>query len=363
MGKREDKQHMDIAQSVLHSLPDDKLIEAKKFLDRLAKYKKLDKLYKTYIVGTEQSLINTGNGKIYSTYNMAGAVTGRLSNSGINVRKGGGKEGKLGVSFHTLSREDEDLDVNIRDCFVAPPGWRFITVDKQAMEVRVLAHVAKEKNLIKAFEEGKDLHTFSAGMTFNKPEADVTKEERQISKAVTFLTVYGGTHFTLAAKQNISEERAEAIIASWMSAFPGVEDYMDEVLSYLTHHKFVKTIFGRRRHLPNIDSPIKGVRKRAFRQGLNFTIQSTASDILLCAIMGLNNRIKVEGLQAKIIATVHDSIELICPDHELDRVIVCIKDELINYHYMKKHFGIYLRVPMAIDIEVGTSFGNGVRVT
>ena len=362
MGKREDKQHMDIAQSVLSSLPDNKLIEAKKFLDRLAKFKKLDKLYKTYIVGTEQSLANTGNGKIYSTYNMAGAVTGRLSNSGINVRKGGGKEGKLGVSFHTLSREDEDLDINIRDCFMAPPGWKFVTVDKQAMEVRVLAHVAKEKNLISAFEQGKDLHTFSAGMTFNKPEADITKEERQIAKAVTFLTVYGGTHFTLAAKQNISEERAEAIIAAWMNAFPGVGDYMDEVRSYLEHHQFVKTIFGRRRHLPNIQSPIKSVRERAFRQGLNFTIQSPASDILLCSIMGLNNRIKREKLQAKIIATVHDSIELVCPEHELDQVIAAIKDELINYHYMRDNFGINLRVPMAIDIEVGTSFGNGVRV-
>lgn len=362
MGKREDKQHLDIAKSVLNNMSDGNLIEAKKFLDNLAEYKKLDKLYKTYIIGTEHALANTGNGKIYSTYNMAGAVTGRLSNSGINVKKGGGKEGKLGVSFHTLPREQEDLSVNIRDFVVAPNGWKFVTVDKKAMEVRVLAHVAKEKNLIHAFESGIDLHTFSAAMTFNKKEEDVTKEERQIAKAVTFLTVYGGTHFTLAAKQNITEERAESIIAAWLEAFPGVSSYMEEVREYLNEHKYVKTMFGRYRNLPNINSPVKSVRGRAFRQGLNFTIQSPASDILLCALMGLSNRLKKEKMQAKIVATVHDSIELICPDEELDQVVAVIKDELTNYHYMREHFGINLTVPMGIDIEVGTSFGNGVAV-
>lgn len=362
MGKREDKENLAVAQSVLSSMTNEKLTEAKRFLDRFSEYKKLNKLYQTYIVGIEQSLANTGSGKIHSTYNLAGAVTGRLSNSGINVRKGGGKEGKLGVSFHTLSRDNEDLAVNIRDCFVAPNGWKFITVDKKAMEVRVLAHVARESNLIQAFENDVDLHTFSAGMTFNKPEDQVTKEERQIAKAVTFLTVYGGTHYTLAAKQNISEARAEAIIDSWMRAFPGVGRYMEEVREYLEEHKYVKTMFGRYRHLPNITSPIKSIRGRAFRQGLNFTIQSPASDILLCALLGLSRRLTREGLRAKIIATVHDSIELICPDEELDAVVAVIKDELINYHYMRETFGINLRVPMGIDIEVGTSFGNGVAV-
>lgn len=362
MGKKEDKEHMKIAESVLSSISDGNLIEAKKFLDRLAEYKKLDKLYKTYIVGTEQALENTGNGKVYSTYNLAGAVTGRLSNSGINVVKGSPKEGKLGVSFHTLPKEKEDLAVNIRDAFVAPKGWKFVTVDKQAMEVRVLAHVANEKNLIQAFASGKDLHTFSAGMTFNKPEDQITKEERQIAKAVTFLTVYGGTHFTLAAKQNISEDRAESIIASWMQAFPGVSGYMDEVQDYLDEHQYVKSIFGRYRHLPNIKSPIKSVRKRAFRQGLNFTIQSPANDILLCALLGLSKRIKKEKMQAKIIGTVHDSIQVVCPPEELDQLVAVIKDEMINYHYMREHFGISLRVPMALDLDVGSSFGNGVRV-
>ena len=292
---------------------------------------------------------------------MAGAVTGRLSNSAINVIKGSPKEGKLGVSFHTLPREKEDLAVNVRDAFCAPPGWKFITVDKKAMEVRVLADVANERNLINAFKSGVDLHTFSAGLTFNKPECDVTKEERQLAKAVTFLTVYGGTHFTLAAKHNIPEEQAEAIIEAWMNAFPGVGAYMNSVQEYLDRHKYVKTLFGRYRHLPNASSPIKAIRKRAFRQGLNFTIQSPASDILLCAIMGLSNRIKSEGMRAKIIATVHDSIELICPDDELEHLVAIIKDELINYNYMQEHFGIRLKVPLDINIEVGTSFGNGVH--
>ena len=368
MRKAEEIENQELAKQALRSLPDEQLRDAKKFLDRFTEYKKLKKLYSVYVEGTKQALENTGNGRIYSTYNLAGAVTGRLSNSGINVTKGGKKEGKLGVSFHTLPREDEDLDVNIRDYAVAPPGWKFVTVDFKAMEVRVLAHVAREQNLIRAFESGEDLHKFSAGLTFGKDPAVVTKEERQIAKAVTFLTVYGGTHYTLAAKHNISEDVAQQVIEAWMDAFPGVGRYMEEVREYLEEHQYVKTMFGRYRHLPNISSPIKNIRQRAFRQGLNFTIQSTASDILLCSLYALNKRFenwyKTYGRIEKpqIVATVHDSIELICKDEDLDLVVKVIKDELLNYPYMRETFGIDLAVPMGIDIEVGTSFGNGVAI-
>lgn len=362
MGSREDKQNLIIAKKVIKTISDEKLDSAKKFLDRFTEYKKLKKLYQVYIEGTKQALANTGNGKIYSTYNMAGAVTGRLSNSGINVQKGRAKEGKLGVSFHTLPREKEDLAVNVRDFVVAPKGWKFVTVDKKAMEVRILAHVSEDEKLIHAFNSGIDLHSYSAGMIFNKEMDEVIKEERQISKAATFLTIFGGTHYTLAAKHGISEDRAKWVIDSWMETYPGVPAYMEKVLEDLKRDKYVKTIFGRYRHLPNIKSPDKAIRKRAFRQGLNFTIQSPASDILLCAILGLSKRIEKEGLRAKIVATVHDSIELICPDEELNATLHCIKDELVNYKYMREHFDIELLVPLGIDIEVGTSFGNGVAV-
>jgi DNA polymerase-1 len=336
-------------------MTDDQVKAAKRFFDRFSEYKKLTKLHSVYIEGARTALSNTGNSRMYVKYNIDGTVTGRISNSGANV--GRKKENKIGVSFHTLPRES--LDVNIRDYVVAPKGHDFITIDMKAMELRVLAHVANEENMIHAFKSGVDLHSYSAGLTFNKDPKDVTKLERQIAKEVSFLTVYGGTAYTLASKRNIPEERAEEIINSWLRAFPGVGRYMNTIDEYINQFAYAKTIFGRYRHLPNVRSPFKNVRREAFRQGLNFTIQSAASDILLCGMLGVIEKLK--GMKAKVVATVHDSIELIAPKNETRKVVDIVKDELENYHYLRENFHINLKVPLGVDVEVGSSFGNGVE--
>ena len=348
-------EEVEIARSVLTHMSDDQLKAAKRFFDRFSEYKKLTKLQSVYIDGTRTALKNTENGRIYSSYHIDGTVTGRISNSGANT--GRKKDDKIGVSFHTLPRES--LDVNIRDYVVDPPGHDFIAIDMKAMELRVLAHVANEENMINAFKSGVDLHSYSAGLTFGKDPSEVTKEERQIAKEVSFLTVYGGTAYTLASKRNIPEDQAEEIINNWMSSFPGVGRYMDTIDDYIKQFRYAKTIFGRYRHLPNITSPFRRVRREAFRQGLNFTIQSAASDILLCGMLGVINKLK--PYKAKVVATVHDSIELISPKEETAEVVKIVSDELINYHYLKENFNIHLKVPLAVDVEVGSSFGNGVE--
>ena len=348
-------EEVNIAKAVLNNMSDDQLKAAKKFFDRFSEYKKLTKLHSVYIEGARTALQNTGNSRMYVKYNIDGTVTGRISNSGANV--GRKKTDKIGVSFHTLPRES--LDVNIRDYVVAPEGHDFITIDMKAMELRVLAHVANEENMIHAFKSGIDLHSYSAGLTFNKDPNEVSKLERQIAKEVSFLTVYGGTAYTLASKRNIPEDRAEEIINSWLSAFPGVGRYMNTIDEYIKQFGYAKTIFGRYRHLPNVRSPFKSVRREAFRQGLNFTIQSAASDILLCGMLGVIEKLK--GMKAKVVATVHDSIELIAPKEETRKVVEIVSDELENYYYLRENFGINLKVPLGVDIEVGSSFGNGVE--
>lgn len=362
MLSREDKEgEILIAKSVLKELEDDRIIEAKRFFDNLFDFKRIGKLYNTYIEGVETSLANTKNGKMYVNYNIAGTVTGRLSNSGGNTKKGGGKETKIGVSFHTLPREQEDF--NIRNYVIAPVGWDFLTVDMKAMELRVLAHVANEREMIGAFNSGIDLHDFTTEMVFKKKKSEVSEKEwklkRQICKEVSFLTVYGGTAYTLANKRNIPVEDAEKIINSWMRTFPGVPRYMELIDGYVKQFKYAKTIFGRYRHLPNIDSPIKSVRREAFRQGLNFTIQSAASDILLCGLIGISDQFKKHKFEGKIAGTVHDSIEIVCPKNETSKIVEVVSEELINYPYLRNNFGINLKVPLEIDVEVGTSFGNG----
>ena len=218
-------EEVNIAKAVLNNMSDDQLKAAKKFFDRFSEYKKLTKLHSVYIEGARTALQNTGNSRMYVKYNIDGTVTGRISNSGANV--GRKKTDKIGVSFHTLPRES--LDVNIRDYVVAPEGHDFITIDMKAMELRVLAHVANEENMIHAFKSGIDLHSYYDGLTFNKDPNEVSKLERQIAKEVSFLTVYGGTAYTLASKRNIPEDRAEEIINSWLSAFPGAGRYMNTI--------------------------------------------------------------------------------------------------------------------------------------
>lgn len=360
--KEDMEMEIEIARSVLSSLPDANIIAAKKFFDNLSRYKKLEKLRGTYIEGVEQSLKNTENGKIYVNYNIDGARTGRLSNSGANFSAGRNKESKLGVSFHTLPRENDDLEVNIRDYVIAPDGWDFLTIDLKACELRVLAHVANEANMIKAFKSGLDFHIYSAALAYNKNPEDVTKDERQSAKEVSFLTVYGGTAFTLASKRNISESKAQKIIDSWLRAYPGVQEYMNDIEKYINKYKCARTIFGRVRHLKNIDSPFKSVRREAYRQGLNFTVQSPSSDILLCCLIGINNKLKSLGLKSKIISTVHDSIEIVSPKHETKNVIQIAYEEFRSLEYLKTHFDIDLRVPLDIDVEKGSSFGNGKKL-
>jgi DNA polymerase-1 len=262
----------------------------------------------------------------------------------------------MGISFHTLPRETK---FNIREYVVAPKGYKFITADMKSMELRVLAHLAKEKNMAKAFNDRIDLHTYSASMTFGKPMAKVTKEERQIAKEVSFLTVYGGTEKTLAMKRGISFKKAKGIIDGWMATFPGVPRYMEHVQDFINRNKYAYTIFGRRRNLPNAASEAKYIRQEAFRQGLNFTVQSSASDTLVCCILGLNEDLKKKKMGAKIIATVHDSIELIAPIGQVDETIALLYHHMTNYPYIKENFKFEYSVPMEIEVMVGDSFGSG----
>ena len=194
-------------------------------------------------------------------------------------------------------------------------------------------------------------------MLFNK--RDITKDERQIAKTVSFLIVYGGGAFNLAETMGIPMARAEGIIDNYRNVYPGIFRYMDHVNRYIKRTGHAYTIFGRRRNLPDVYSKDRTVVNRALRQGLNFTIQSTASDILLCGLLGTNKVFNERSLSAKVVATVHDSIEIVCPKAEASEVAEIVYNELVNNPFMKSNFPIDFAVPFKIDLEVGKSFGEG----
>jgi DNA polymerase-1 len=145
--------------------------------------------------------------------------------------------------------------------------------------------------------------------------------------------------------------------------YPAIFEYMEFVEKFIKTNEYAYTIFGRRRNLPDIGSKDFSVVNRAARQGLNFTIQSTASDILLSGLLGTHRRLKREGVNARPVATVHDSIELICHQDCISECLEIVYDELVNYPFIKENFGIHFDVPLKIDAEVGFSFGDGVEVS
>lgn len=348
-------QHRDegkkISKSVIASKSTEELQDAKKFLKGLLNLRKSEKLTKTYIEGTKNATKYNERNKIFVDFRFDGTATGRLSCASYNARKA------MGVSFHTLPRETKN---NIRSLFKAPGDWAFIAADYGAMELRVLSHIAKEGSMQLAFNQGADLHTYTARLLFNKQ--NITKSERQIAKTVSFLIVYGGGAFNLSETMGIPMRRAEKIIKDYEKVYPGIFAYMEFVNEFIKNNGYAYTIFGRKRNLPDVYSKDRGVIARALRQGLNFTIQSAASDILLTSLLGASQRFKQEGLQAMPVATVHDSIEIVCPQEEVKDALTILYDEMVNYPLIKNIFNIHFDVPLAIDAEVGKSFGDGKEV-
>ena len=340
-----------ISKSVISSKSTKQLKDAKKFLKGLLDLRKSEKLAKTYIQGTRNAIEYNDTNKVFVDFRFDGTATGRLSCAAYNAQKA------MGVSFHTLPRETE---TNIRSIFTAPRGEAFIAADYAAMELRVLSHIAKEGNMQLAFNQGEDLHSYTARLLFNKQ--DISKQERQIAKTVSFLIVYGGGAFNLAETMGIPLKRAEKIIKNYENVYPGIFAYMDHVNNFIKENGYAYTIFGRKRNLPDVYSKDRQVVNRALRQGLNFTIQSAASDILLTSLLGASRRFKEAGLKARPVATVHDSIEVICPQEEVEKTLPILYDEMVNYPTLKEVFNIHFDVPLAIDAEVGRSFGDGKEV-
>lgn len=344
-----------ISEQLVKEKPTEKLKQTKKFIEDLIKYKVEDKLYTTYVKGLKKAITYNGRNKVYVDFNIDGTITGRLSCSAYKA------EETMGVSLHTLPRNEEEEESgkskSIRNLFIGGQDYHFLTVDFAAMELRVLAHIADEKLMQKAFIDDADLHTYTAQLIFKKK--DISKKERQIAKTVSFLIVYGGGAFNLSETMNMSLYDAQSVIESYQKVYPGVFEYMEEVEKQIKAEGYVETIFGRRRNLPDIYAKDNKVVQRAFRQGLNTTIQSPASDLMTAAMVGICRRFRERKLNAKILGTVHDSVESKSKLGSLEEALTIVYDETVNYPLMKRLFNLNLRVPLKIEAEVGSSFGNG----
>jgi DNA polymerase-1 len=346
-----------ITESHLTSLLKTAKGDSKEYIFTLLEYKTRQKQHKTYVNGVKAAIDYNGDGRVYSSYNFGNVVTGRLSCSLYQVAPSKRK----GISFHTLPRPDSSDAVNLRKLMIPDKDKVFITADFSQAELRVLAQCSRDPGLIEAFNSGQDLHRYTASLVFGKSPDDITKEERQIAKSVSFLIVYGGGPHKLAWQIGKSVGYCKNIFAAYQDSFPKVFQWIQFVHSFVKKNGYAVSLFGRRRNLSNVSSPNRSHQFRALRQGMNFVIQSSASDFMLHSIKRLQKYLEATNLDADILATVHDSVEIQCSKKDLKKTLELIKYTLSHTEDFQQMYNLDFVVPFEVDVEVGKSFGDGLE--
>ena len=279
----------------------------------------LKKLLGTYIDALPK-LINPRTGHIHTSFNQTVTATGRLSSSDPNLQNipVRGEDGK-----------------EIRKAFVPEPGCLFFSADYSQIELRVMAHLSNDENMINVFREGKDLHAATAANIYKKPLEEVTRDERTKSKRANFGIIYGITVFGLAERLDIPRDEAKMLIDGYFETFPQVHDYMEQSKEVARKQGYVTTLFGRRRYLPDINSANATVRGFAERNAINAPIQGTAADIIKVAMIRIFQRFQQEGIKSKMILQVHDELNFSVLPEEKDKVERIVIEEMQGAFQMK----------------------------
>ncbi len=296
-------------------------------------YRQLAKLKSTYVDALPR-LINAKTGRVHTSYNQTVAATGRLSSSDPNLQN---------IPIRT------ELGRKIRKAFI--PGDKnhlLVDADYSQIELRIMAHLSGDKNLIKAFQEGEDIHRSTAATVFNVTPDEVTEDMRRKAKEVNFGIMYGMSVYGLASRLDISQEEAEDFIQRYFANYPGIRKFMDECIEIARDQGYVTTLLNRRRFLPEIHSENRQLREFAERNAINTPIQGSAADLIKVAMIRIHNRMKKEKLQSKMIMQVHDELVFEVPKSELEQAKTLIKEEMEN--------AIKLKVPIRVDIGVGENW-------
>ena len=298
----------------------------------ILEYRELKKLISTYIAALP-TYINPETGKIHTTYNQTVTATGRLSSSNPNLQN------------LPIRSERGQL---IRQAVIPDEGCLFLSADYSQIELRLMAHFSQDPHMLEAFRSGQDVHAATAAKIFGVTIEEVTKEQRRQAKTANFGIIYGISAFGLAQQLDCSRSEAKALIDGYFAAFPGVIDYIERQKELARQQGYAVTLFGRKRYLPDIVSHNATVRSFAERNAVNSPIQGTAADIIKMAMVAINNRLKAEGLQTKMIMQVHDELNFNVPVNEVDRVREIVVDEMQNV--------VHLTVPLIADCGVGENW-------
>ena len=297
----------------------------------IIEYRTLTKLKSTYCDGLLKVI--GSDGRIHSTFNQTETRTGRISSSEPNLQN---------IPVRT------DLGAEMRKFFIAKNGWTLTDADYSQIELRVLAAISGDENMIEAFRNGTDIHTATAAKVFGMPEDFVTPQMRSRAKAVNFGIVYGIGAFSLSKDIDVSVREAKKYIDDYLSTFSGVRQYMEDTLNDAKRTGFVSTIYGRRRYLPELKSSNAIQRKFGERVARNSPIQGSAADIIKIAMINVHKRLKTEGLQSRLILQIHDELIIETAPGEEKAVESLLKEEMEN--------AVNLGVDLTVDIHNGNTW-------
>ncbi len=303
----------------------------------ILQHRQLSKLKSTYIDALP-SLIDAGS-RVHTTYNQLGAATGRLSSNDPNLQ-------------NIPTRTEEGREV--RRAFVAAPGNVLVAADYSQIELRVLAHITRDANLMQAFHDDQDIHAATAAQLFGIPIEQVDKEKRRLAKTTVFGVVYGISAFGLAQRTNLSRSEAQQLIDGLFARFPEVRNYIDRTIQEAHQTGAVSSLFGRRRAMPEIN--VKGPRQQAAeRESINHPIQATAADIMKMAMLRVDAAITAFGNDARLLLQVHDELIVEVPAVHQDAIAALLRHEMSNAF-------AELAVPLKVDVEAGTSWDQLTEV-
>ncbi len=304
-------------------------------IELLLEYRQLAKLKSTYIDALP-ALIDPDTGRVHTSFNQTGTVTGRLSSSDPNLQ-------------NIPIRTEEGKQV--RKAFIAEKETSLLlAADYSQIDLRALAHLSHDSRLVAAFLQGEDIHAATASQVFGVPPSEVTRDMRRLAKTVNFGVIYGMSEYGLEQATELSREQAAQFIKSYFEKYSGVREYLDRTKKEAVKNGYVQTLLGRRRYIPEIKSPNAQVRMAAERMAINMPVQGTSADIIKVAMIQLQHEMDRQGLEAKMILQVHDELLFELP-HEEERKLRELVLEIMPT-------AIKLSVPVKVDIKTGKSWGD-----
>ncbi|HGT0036211.1 TPA: DNA polymerase I [Clostridioides difficile] len=310
----------------------EKLRDKHPIIDKITEYRQIVKLNSTYVEGL-LNIINPESNRIHSSFNQTITTTGRISSTEPNLQN-------IPIKM--------EMGRKIRKVFIADDNCKLVDADYSQVELRVLAHMSQDENMIEAFKHHEDIHTKTASQVFNVPMEDVTSELRGAAKAVNFGIIYGKSDFGLADDLNIPVPKAKEYIESYFAKYHKIKEFMDTTVEKASEDGYAVTILSRRRYIPEIKSSNFMERNRGKRFAMNAPIQGSAADIIKIAMINVHKKLEENNLKSKLILQVHDELIVEAIDDEIDIVKKIVKEEMENAVNMDVH--------LDVDLNVGSSW-------